>query len=173
MGAPAVVGVVLDGPPLREAGLAASAIAVVLGAAVLVRQRARSRIRRAVAEGNLRERAVLDVLASADPAALVVFTLRRARGYARQARQADITEALAGAAPLTKAARRQLDGLDRALSQFTISGIPVDDLVAARNLEGSARRLAAMARTQRPAAPGVRRAGRHPGMARRRPSRPA
>lgn len=101
----------------------------------------------APAEGEDRERAVLDVLASGDPARLVVFTLRRARGYAEQAhRRATEPGAEATTEPPNANAprhRTELDRLVTALDRFQLSGVPADDLLAVRRLERWAASLAA------------------------------
>jgi hypothetical protein len=102
---------------------------------------------RSVSEAEERERALLDVLASDDPGRLVVFTLRRARGYAEQARlrlSPDRTDAGPRAVRRRRAAR--LAGLDQALDRFRVTGVPVDDLIAVRRLERWAAELAATAR---------------------------
>jgi hypothetical protein len=90
-----------------------------------------------------RERAVLDLLSTGDPARLVVFTLRRARGYAEQARRRlpATTEAGPGAGRRRQAT--ELARLDEALDRFRVSGVPADDLVAVRRLERWAAELAA------------------------------
>jgi hypothetical protein len=81
-----------------------------------------------------------------------VFTLRRARGYASQARDHD----RGGPGTGTGGRRRraaELDRLEAALDGFRVSGVPADDLLAVRRLERHAYRLAASARAERGSPP--------------------
>ena len=103
-------------------------------------------------EAQEREQAVLDLLASDDPARLVVFTLRRARGYAAQARDHHRTSP--GAGPGGRRRRgAELGRLEAALNGFRVSGVPVDDLLAVRRLERRAYRLAASTRAEHGSGP--------------------
>ena len=140
-------------------GLAVGAVSGALDRQVERRERHRDRpsARRsaeaATTEAEERERAVLDLLASDDPARLVVFTLRRARGYAAQSRGHDRAGRGTTLAGRRRRRAAELARLEAALDGFRVSGVPADDLLAVRRLERRAYRLAASTRAQRPAPP--------------------